>query len=75
MNRTKLVQTLIRTGKLFKLTIKELSDATGYDLNTVSKWHLKEPIITLYQFIDWAETLGYKVQLRRKNDTTSSNRT
>jgi len=68
-----LMWALIKTGKIYDLTRDELEELTGYSRSTVQRWFKKKPQITLQQYIDWANALGYEVTItRRKNDPTST---
>ena len=53
---------------MFDLTIRELAELTGYGLTVVGSWHSKKSKVSLRQFIDWANALGYDVTLVRKED-------
>ena len=73
MTYKKLIKVLIKTGQMFDLTIKELSELTGYGTSSVGTWHSKNSRITLVQFVDWANALGYDVTLVRKEDDPITN--
>lgn len=63
---------------MFDLTIRELAELTGYSLTIVGSWHRKnkKSKVSLRQFIDWANALGYDVTLvRKENDPITNVRT
>lgn len=61
-----LITTLIKTGQKFDLRLKEVAELTGYGLSVVGNWHGRHSRISLVQFIDWSNALGYDVTLIRK---------
>ena len=61
-----LIKTLIKTGQKFDLRVKELAELTGYGVSVVYSWHSPRSKISLVQFIDWSNALGYDVTLVRK---------
>tara|TARA_R110000824_G_scaffold364821_1_gene553312 strand:- start:481 stop:726 length:246 start_codon:yes stop_codon:yes gene_type:complete len=72
----KLLKTLIKTGQMFDLTVKELAELTGYGITTVGQWHSRKnrkTKITVVQFVDWANALGYEVTLVRREDDPITN--
>ncbi len=68
MHPGKMINILIKAANLMRLTQEELAALCGYSQSTVSVWHRKKKV-TLHQFCDWANALGYKVILV-KDDTT-----
>ena len=61
---------------MFDLTVKELAELTGYGTTTVSQWHSRKnrkTKITVVQFVDWANALGYEVTLVRREDDPITN--
>ena len=61
---------------MFDLTVKELAELTGYGTATVSQWHSRKnrkTKITVVQFVDWANALGYEVTLVRREDDPITN--
>lgn len=63
-----MINILIRAANLMRLTQQELAALTGYSPSTVGKWH-KQKFVTIYQFCDWANALGYKVILVKDDST------
>ena len=64
MNSRDLVSVLIAQGEIFDVGTIELAWITGYPVSTVRRWK-KRKRISLQQYVDWAEALGYKVTLIR----------
>lgn len=71
MTYNELVHVLVKTSKIFKLTVQELSEVVGYSSSTVGNWMSGEKEPTARQFIDWANALGYEVKLTRRKDGTA----
>jgi len=71
MTSKQLVQCLIHSGHLNKLTLIEIAELTGYSSSVISRWHSKKKPPDIHQFVDWANALGFEVKLVRPDATTS----
>jgi|GEM_PF-6967569 len=71
MQMHELIFMLKRTTSIFKLGSLELAEGTGYEMRTIRNWNRKKPVISLAQFVDWANFLGYEVRLYRRDTNTT----
>ena len=67
MRANKLIKILVWQGNSMRLGIPEIAELTGYSKREVARWRTR-PDLSLRQYVDWAEALGYDVTLRRKKD-------
>jgi transcriptional regulator with XRE-family HTH domain len=52
-----------------RVSILALSDRSGYDRFTISRWEREKAAPTLSRFVDWAAALGYEVKLVPQSET------
>jgi len=66
MTAKQMIAVLQKTARIARLRKLDIATASGYAYSSVDRWYRhKDP--RLNQFIDWAETMGYEVTLRRKS--------
>jgi len=65
MTVNEMIAVLKKTAGIARVRKLDIANKSGYSYNSVNRWYRSENP-RLRQFVDWANTLGYDVVLRRR---------
>ncbi len=66
MTFEKMIKVLNDANMVYKLTMEEIGLLTGHTKHAVNKWR-KGGDISLRDYLDWADAMGFEVTVRRKS--------
>mgnify|MGYP003633048333 FL=1 len=70
MRVPQLIQALVDSANLWKISSKEMAIIAGYEVRDIYAWSQGKKLPTLPEYVDWANSLGYEVTLIRKGENS-----